>query len=89
MVQPSFLQFSLSETDCKIGIVVDLSNKSIFTIRWAIKNYLYHTNTVISLHIHPTSVLYGADWGAIDVTQKKKKKKMQGGGIKIFVKVFL
>ncbi|KAK7833884.1 hypothetical protein CFP56_025137 [Quercus suber] len=30
MIQSSSLRFSLSETDCKIGIVVDLSNTSAF-----------------------------------------------------------
>ena len=82
MIQLSSLWFSLSETICKIGIVVDLSNKSAFIIWWAFKNYLYHSDTMILLHIHPTSVLYGADWGAIDVTLKKKKKK-KGRGLEL------
>ncbi|KAK7846812.1 universal stress protein phos32 [Quercus suber] len=90
MIQPSSLRFLLSEIDCKIDIVVDLSNKSTFTIQWAIKNYLHHSDIVIPLHIYPTSVLYGTDWGAIDVTSKNKNKKGRGlDGIIILVRVFL
>ena len=52
----------------KIGIAVDLSDKSACTVKWAVHNYLRHGDAVILIHVQPTSVLYGADWGAIDVS---------------------
>ncbi|XP_023753800.1 universal stress protein PHOS34 [Lactuca sativa] len=47
----------------RIGIAVDLSDESAFAVQWAIKNYLRRGDAVILLHVRPTSVLYGADWG--------------------------
>ncbi|KAI4296588.1 hypothetical protein L6164_036537 [Bauhinia variegata] len=52
----------------KIGIAVDLSDESAFAVKWAVENYLRPGDAVILLHVRSTSVLYGADWGAIDLS---------------------
>lgn len=51
----------------KIAIAVDLSDESAYAVRWAVQNYLRPGDTVILLHVRPTSVLYGADWGSVDL----------------------
>ncbi|KAM0958709.1 hypothetical protein EV1_023767 [Malus domestica] len=53
-------------THRKVAIAVDLSEESAFAVRWAVQNYLRPGDTVILLHVRPTSVLYGADWGSVD-----------------------
>ncbi|XP_022721023.1 universal stress protein PHOS32-like [Durio zibethinus] len=70
LVQPSSPRFPVSSagTQRKIGIAVDLSYESAFAVQWAVHNYLRSGDIVILLHVSPTSVLYGADWGAIDVS---------------------
>ncbi|KAK8919280.1 hypothetical protein KSP39_PZI021388 [Platanthera zijinensis] len=50
----------------RIAIAVDLSNESAYAVKWAVQNYLRPGDAVILLHVRPTSVLYGADWGSID-----------------------
>ncbi|TYH74722.1 hypothetical protein ES332_D05G421700v1 [Gossypium tomentosum] len=52
----------------KIGVAVDLSDESAFAVRWAVQNYLRPGDAVIVLHVSPTSVLYGADWGLLPHT---------------------
>ncbi|WVZ66293.1 hypothetical protein U9M48_015536 [Paspalum notatum var. saurae] len=52
----------------RIAIAVDLSDESAHAISWAVANYLRPGDAVILLHVRPTSVLYGADWGAVDVS---------------------
>jgi nucleotide-binding universal stress UspA family protein len=52
--------------DRKIAIAVDLSDESAYAVKWAVANYLRPDDHVIILHVRPTSVLYGADWGASD-----------------------
>ena len=52
----------------RIGIAVDLSDESAFAVKWAIQNYLRPGDAVVLLHVRPTSVLYGADWGSIPVS---------------------
>ncbi|TVU20064.1 hypothetical protein EJB05_36251, partial [Eragrostis curvula] len=52
----------------RIGIAVDLSDESAFTVKWAVQNYLRPGDAVVLLHVRPTSVLYGADWGSIPVS---------------------
>ncbi|OMO84795.1 Universal stress protein A [Corchorus capsularis] len=49
----------------RIAIAVDLSDESAYAVRWAVHNYLRPGDAVILLHVRPTSVLYGADWGSI------------------------
>uniref|UniRef100_A0A2P2JPE6 Uncharacterized protein MANES_12G086000 n=1 Tax=Rhizophora mucronata TaxID=61149 RepID=A0A2P2JPE6_RHIMU len=49
----------------RIAIAVDLSDESAYAVNWAVQNYLRPGDAVILLHVRPTSVLYGADWGAI------------------------
>ncbi|KAL6657845.1 hypothetical protein ACP70R_005625 [Stipagrostis hirtigluma subsp. patula] len=52
----------------RIAIAVDLSDESAYAVRWAVANYLRPGDAVILLHVRPTSVLYGADWGAVDLS---------------------
>lgn len=52
----------------KIGIAVDLSDESAFAVKWAVHQYLRPGDAVILLHVRPTSVLYGADWGSVDLS---------------------
>lgn len=65
----------------KIAIAVDLSDESAFAVKWAVQNYLRPGDAVILLHVRPTSVLYGADWGAIDVsvdtTNEESQQKLE------------
>ncbi|CAN0914736.1 Universal stress protein PHOS34 [Linum grandiflorum] len=51
----------------RIAIAVDLSDESAHAVNWAVQNYLRPGDAVILLHVRPTSVLYGADWGSIKV----------------------
>ncbi|KVH96623.1 universal stress protein PHOS34-like [Cynara cardunculus var. scolymus] len=64
----------------RIGIAVDLSDESAFAVQWAVKNYVRRGDSVILLHVRPTSVLYGADWGhATDATSHsvESQKKLE------------
>ncbi|XP_051135911.1 universal stress protein PHOS34-like [Andrographis paniculata] len=65
----------------KIAIPVDLSDESAFAVKWAVQNYLRPGDAVILLHVRPTSILYGADWGAVDASadtaDEKSKQKME------------
>ncbi|XP_015881008.1 universal stress protein PHOS32 isoform X1 [Ziziphus jujuba] len=72
-IQPSSPGFSLNSSPAfgphrKIAIAVDLSDESAFAVRWAVQNYLRPGDAVILLHVRPTSVLYGADWGCVDLS---------------------
>ncbi|KAG9452812.1 hypothetical protein H6P81_005716 [Aristolochia fimbriata] len=74
-IQPSSPRYPLSATSTptagahrKIAIAVDLSDESAFAVKWAVQNYLRPGDAVILLHVRPTSVLYGADWGSIDMS---------------------
>ncbi|CAN8273700.1 unnamed protein product [Cochlearia groenlandica] len=49
----------------KIGVAVDLSEESSFAVRWAVDHYIRHGDAVVILHVSPTSVLFGADWGPL------------------------
>ncbi|KAL5196613.1 hypothetical protein ABZP36_000125 [Zizania latifolia] len=49
----------------RIAIAVDLSDESAYAVRWSVANYLRSGDAVILLHVRPTSVLYGADWGSV------------------------
>ncbi|XP_060200310.1 universal stress protein PHOS34-like isoform X1 [Lycium barbarum] len=66
----------------KIGIAVDLSDESAFAVKWAVNNYLRPGDAVILLHVRPTSVLYGADWGSVDLSivdteNEESQKKLE------------
>lgn len=50
----------------KVAIAVDLSDESAYAVKWAVANYLRPDDIVTILHVQPTNVLYGADWGAMD-----------------------
>lgn len=74
-IQPSSPRFFFSSAAAanpnisshrRIAIAVDLSNESAYAVKWAVQNYLRPGDAVILLHVRPTSVLYGADWGSID-----------------------
>ncbi|KAK9689030.1 hypothetical protein RND81_09G029900 [Saponaria officinalis] len=52
----------------KIAIAVDLSDESAFAVKWAVDHYIRPGDAVVLLHVRPTSVLYGADWGCVDVS---------------------
>ncbi|KAH9615763.1 hypothetical protein KSS87_022963 [Heliosperma pusillum] len=52
----------------KIAIAVDLSDESAFAVNWAVDHYIRPGDAVVLLHVRPTSVLYGADWGCVDVS---------------------
>ncbi|MFS8015322.1 putative universal stress protein A family [Helianthus anomalus] len=70
-VQPASPRFPKSTpltagTHRKIAIAVDLSDESAYAVNWAVQNYLRPGDSVILLHVRPTSVLYGADWGAVE-----------------------
>ncbi|XP_019190028.1 PREDICTED: universal stress protein PHOS32-like [Ipomoea nil] len=47
----------------RVAIAVDLSDESAFAVRWAVRHYLRPGDGVVLLHVQPTAVLYGADWG--------------------------
>ena len=52
----------------KIGVAVDLSDESAYAVHWAVQHYIRPGDAVILLHVSPTSVLFGADWGSIDLS---------------------
>ncbi|KAI4333757.1 hypothetical protein L6164_018525 [Bauhinia variegata] len=52
----------------KIGVAVDLSDESAYAVRWSVQHYIRPGDAVILLHVSPTSVLFGADWGSIDLS---------------------
>ncbi|KAL5198486.1 hypothetical protein ABZP36_001998 [Zizania latifolia] len=58
----------LGSSHRRIAIAVDLSDESAYAVRWAVANYLRPGDAVILLHVRPTSVLYGADWGSVDLS---------------------
>ncbi|WOH04255.1 hypothetical protein DCAR_0623664 [Daucus carota subsp. sativus] len=62
----------------RIGIAVDLSDESAFAVKWSVHHYLRPGDAVILLHVRPTSVLYGADWGSVDSdTDEATKQKLE------------
>ncbi|KAA8515395.1 hypothetical protein F0562_018994 [Nyssa sinensis] len=90
LVQPASPRFPLAQSGTptagarrKIAIAVDLSDESAYAVKWAVQNYLRPGDAVILLHVRPTSVLYGADWGAIDpsvntgTTSEVAQKKLE------------
>ncbi|KAJ3679419.1 hypothetical protein LUZ60_017430 [Juncus effusus] len=58
----------------RIAIAVDLSDESAYALRWAVHNYLRRGDSVILLHVRPTSGLYGADWGSLDEPTPKTEE---------------
>ncbi|CBI40875.3 unnamed protein product, partial [Vitis vinifera] len=84
LVQPSSPRFPITPTGAhrKIGIAVDLSDESAFAVKWAVQNYLRPGDVVILLHVRPTSVLYGADWGSIDLSMETDEDKYLAFSVK-------
>ncbi|XP_043689341.1 universal stress protein PHOS34-like isoform X2 [Telopea speciosissima] len=86
-IQPSSPRFPLSSASTptsgahrRIAIAVDLSDESAFAVKWAVQNYLRPGDAVILLHVRPTSVLYGADWGSVDQsvdTDEESQQKLE------------
>ncbi|KAK1391452.1 Adenine nucleotide alpha hydrolases-like superfamily protein [Heracleum sosnowskyi] len=54
----------------KSGIAVNLSDESAFAVKWSVHHYLRPGDAVLVLHVRPTSVLYGADWGSVELTKR-------------------
>ncbi|XP_072958038.1 universal stress protein PHOS34-like [Typha angustifolia] len=61
----------------RIAIAVDLSDESAYAVKWAVHNYLRPGDAVILLHVRPTSVLYGADWGSIDAVDSSSEESQR------------
>ncbi|XP_078447718.1 universal stress protein PHOS32-like isoform X2 [Wolffia australiana] len=61
----------------RIAIAVDLSDESAYAVRWAVQNYLRPGDSVVLVHVRPTSVLYGADWGSVDLSLSAKESKQK------------
>ncbi|KAK9133696.1 hypothetical protein Scep_013224 [Stephania cephalantha] len=68
----------------RLGIAVDLSDESAYAVRWAVQNYIRPNDDddVILLHVRPTSVLYGADWGFVgsaaeDADEEEAQKRSE------------
>eukprot|EP00244_Chara_vulgaris_P007329 TRINITY_DN2747_c0_g1_i1.p1 TRINITY_DN2747_c0_g1~~TRINITY_DN2747_c0_g1_i1.p1 ORF type:complete len:187 (-),score=30.27 TRINITY_DN2747_c0_g1_i1:298-858(-) len=69
-----------SSGERKIAIAVDLSDESAHAVKWAVDNYLRPADQVVILHVRPTSVLYGADWGASEAAlaaDKEARNKLE------------
>ncbi|KAK9267501.1 hypothetical protein L1049_009929 [Liquidambar formosana] len=84
VVQPSSPRFPMSSSGSttsgahrKIGIAVDLSDESAYAVKWAVQNYLRRGDAVILVHVRPTSILYGADWGSIDLSVEDTDEESQ------------
>ncbi|OIT00093.1 PREDICTED: universal stress protein PHOS32-like [Nicotiana attenuata] len=75
-LKPVSLHFPLSATSAaanrRVAIAVDLSDESAYAVKWAVQNYLRPGDAVILLHVRPTSVLYGADWGFSPSNKQQK-----------------
>uniref|UniRef100_A0A453FPF7 UspA domain-containing protein n=1 Tax=Aegilops tauschii subsp. strangulata TaxID=200361 RepID=A0A453FPF7_AEGTS len=85
-IQPSSPRYffsSLAGKDAsshrRIAIAVDLSDESAFAVRWAVQNYLRPGDAVVLLHVRPTSVLYGADWGRRRRGLRAPRRLLRGG----------
>lgn len=72
---PSSTETPTAGAQRKIGIAVDLSDESAFAVKWAVHHYLRPGDAVILVHVRPTSVLYGADWGSVDVSIVEAKNE--------------
>lgn len=65
---PSITDTPTAGAQRRIGIAVDLSDESAFAVKWAVNQYLRPGDAVILVHVRPTSVLYGADWGSVELS---------------------
>ncbi|KAG5516665.1 hypothetical protein RHGRI_037414 [Rhododendron griersonianum] len=84
LVQPASPRYPLPQSGTptsrahrRIAIAVDLSDESAHAVRWAVQNYLRQNDAVILLHVRPTSVLYGADWGAVDEEDTEERSRQE------------
>uniref|UniRef100_A0A5B7B4I1 Putative Rossmann-like alpha/beta/alpha sandwich fold n=1 Tax=Davidia involucrata TaxID=16924 RepID=A0A5B7B4I1_DAVIN len=78
---PSVTNTPTAGAQRRIGIAVDLSDESAFAVKWAVHHYLRPGDAVILVHVRPTSVLYGADWGSVDLsivdTNEESQQKLE------------
>ncbi|KMZ63327.1 Adenine nucleotide alpha hydrolases-like superfamily [Zostera marina] len=69
---------STPDSHRRIAIAVDLSDESAYAVKWTVANYLRPGDVVILLHVRPMSVLYGADWGPLSVSDSmESNQKME------------
>ncbi|XP_018470416.1 universal stress protein PHOS32 [Raphanus sativus] len=61
----------------KIGVAVDLSEESAYAVRWAVDHYIRPGDAVVLLHVSPTSVLFGADWGPLPLKTQQDPSDQQ------------
>ncbi|KAK4749784.1 hypothetical protein SAY87_027233 [Trapa incisa] len=61
----------------KVAIAVDLSDESAYVVRWSVQNYLRPGDAAILLHVRPTSVFYGADWGAVPAGDERSDEQKE------------
>ncbi|WCJ31511.1 Adenine nucleotide alpha hydrolases-like superfamily protein [Euphorbia peplus] len=59
----------------KLGVAVDLSDESAYAVRWAVDHYIRPGDAVILLHVSPTSVLFGADWGPLPLPSEENRSQ--------------
>uniref|UniRef100_A0A7N0TKZ5 UspA domain-containing protein n=1 Tax=Kalanchoe fedtschenkoi TaxID=63787 RepID=A0A7N0TKZ5_KALFE len=59
----------------RVAIAVDLSDESAHAVKWAVQHYLRPGDDVVLLHVRPTSVLYGADWGAVETDKGSEESR--------------
>lgn len=77
-LSPSAQSPSTLDSHRRIAIAVDLSDESAHAVKWAVANYLRPGDVVILLHVRPTSVLYGADWGPLSISDSmESNQKME------------
>ena len=77
---PVPVRSSLFGSQRRIAIAVDLSDESAYAVKWTVQNYLRPGDAVILLHVRPTSVLYGADWGSdpgATATDEDSRRKLE------------
>lgn len=74
---PSSTETPTAGAQRRIGIAVDLSDESAFAVKWAVHQYLRPGDAVILVHVRPTSVLYGADWGSVDLSIDAENEESQ------------
>ncbi|CAN1775146.1 Universal stress protein PHOS32 [Linum perenne] len=64
----------------KIGVAVDPSDESAYAVKWAVDHYIRPGDAVVLLHVSPTSVLFGADWGPLPLSTPTQTPRHGGSG---------
>lgn len=47
-------------------IVVDLSDESVYVVKWVVVNYFCFGDNVVIFYVWFMSVFFGVDWGVMD-----------------------